>query len=169
MKRVNVKLLLALVVIAVVAAGGVYFLRKFQVSRNAGGLAKLARQRLEEGKASEALQLFQRYVGLRPEDSEAFAEYAELLLQKTEVPEATRADLSRAYNVLEEAVRRNPTNAKLRARLAQFQLRIGRFADAREHLEVLRSSDLATTETAASTEADAAKDPHADLTKPSTM
>jgi tetratricopeptide (TPR) repeat protein len=168
-KRVNVKLLLALVATAVVAVGGVYFLRKFQVSRNAGGLAKMARQRLEEGKAAEALQIFQRYVGLRPEDSAAYAEYAELLLQKTEVPEATRADLSRAYNVLEEAVRRNPTNAKLRARLAQFQLRIGRFADAREHLEVLRGSDPATNAAAPSTEADAAKDPHADLTKPSTV
>ena len=169
MKRVNVKLLLALAVAIVAAVVGVYFLRRFQISRNAGGLVKMARQRLEEGKPVEALQILQRYVGLRPEDAAAYAEYAELLLQKTEVPDATRNDLSRAYNVLEDAVRRNPTNAKLRARLAQFQLRIGRFADAREHLEVLRGMDPAALDAASSTGAAGAKDPHADLTKPSTI
>ena len=168
-KRVNVKLLLALVASAIVAVVGVYFLRKFQISRNAGGLVKLARQRIEEGKPAEAMQILQRYVGLRPEDSEAYAEYAELLLQKTEVPEATRNDLSRAYNVLEDAVRRNPKNAKLRARLAQFQLRIGRFADAREHLEVLRGSDPPENEAAPPLDVDASKDQHANLTKPSTI
>ena len=166
MKRVNVKLLLTVVATVLVAVVGVYFLRRFQISRNAGGLVKLARQRVEEGKSAEALQILQRYVGLRPEDNEAYAEYAELLLQKTEVPEATRNDLSRAYNVLEDAARRSPTNAKLRARLAQFQLRIGRFADAREHLERLRSSDPAELTAAPSTGADAAT---ADLMKPNSI
>ena len=136
MKRVNLTLLLALTVTVVVAVVGTFFLRRFQILRNAGGLAKLARQRLDEGKSAEALLLFQRYVGLRPEDSTAFAEYAELMLRKTESSEVTRADLAKAYTVLEDAVRRNPKNDKLRARLAQFQLRVGRFADAREHLEV---------------------------------
>ena len=138
MKRVNLTLLLALTVTVVVAVVGIFFLRRFQILRNAGGLAKLARQRIDEGKSAEALLLFQRYVGLRPEDSTAFAEYAELMLRKTESSEVTRADLAKAYTVLEDAVRRNPKNDKLRARLAQFQLRVGRFADAREHLEVLR-------------------------------
>ena len=166
MKRVNVKLLLTVVATVLVAVVGVYFLRRFQISRNAGGLVKLARQRVEEGKSAEALQILQRYVGLRPEDNEAYAEYAELLLQKTEVPEATRNDLSRAYNVLEDAARRSPTNAKLRARLAQFQLRIGRFADAREHLERLRSGDPAEQPAAPSTGTDAAT---ADLMKPNSI
>jgi tetratricopeptide (TPR) repeat protein len=168
-KRVNVKLLLAVVAAVLVAVVGIYFLRRFQISRNAGGLVKLARQRVEEGKSAEALQILQRYVGLRPEDAEAYGEYAELLLQKTEVPEATRNDLSRAYNVLEDAVRRNPTNAKLRARLAQFQLRIGRFADAREHLERLCSNPPAEQAAASSTGTDAAAQPSADLMKPSTI
>ena len=169
MKRVNVKLLLALVAALIVTVGGVYFLRRFQIARNAGGLATQARQKAADGNLVEALQLLQRYIGLRPEDSEAYAEYAELLLQRTAVPEATRSDLSRAYNVLEDAVRRNPKNDKLRARLAQFQLRIGRFADAREHLEVLRSRDPAEAGPAAPAGSDDAKDPQADLAKPSTV
>jgi tetratricopeptide (TPR) repeat protein len=137
-KRVNLTLLLALTVAVGIAIVGTFFLRRFQIQRNAGGLAKLARQRLDEGKSGEALLLFQRYVGLRPEDSAAFAEYAELMLRKTESSDATRADLAKAYTVVEDAVRRNPTNDTLRAQLARFQLRVGRFADAREHLLVLR-------------------------------
>lgn len=158
MKRVNLTLLLTLTVAVVVAVVGIVVLRRFQILRNAGGLVPLARQRLEEGKAGEALQLFQRYVGLRPEDDAAFAEYASLLLRKTESPDVTRADLAKAYSVLEEAVRRNPQNDLLRARLAQFQLRVGRFADAREHLEVLRgrlAADAAEQPSAAEAGADA--------------
>jgi tetratricopeptide (TPR) repeat protein len=155
-KRVNLKLLLTLVAATVIAVVGVYFLRRFQITRNAGGLAKLARQRLDEGKPAEALLLFQRYVGLRPEDKEAYGEYAELLLRKTEGPEVTRADLARAYAVLEEAIRRDPANDALRARLARFQLRIGRFGDAREHLRVLREHVADGTIAAASAAAEPA-------------
>jgi len=168
-KRVNVKLLLALVAALAVTVGGIYFLRRFQIARNAGGLATQARQKAAEGKKAEALQLFQRYVGLRPEDSAAYAEYAELLLQRTDVPAATRNDLSNAYTVLETAVRGNPKNDKLRALLAQFQLRIGRFADAREHLEILRSRGPAEAGPSPPAGSDNEKDPQADIAKPTAV
>lgn len=138
MKRINLKLLLVLAAVAVLAVVAVYVVRRIQVNRNAGGLAKMARQRLEEGKAGEALKLLQRYVGLRPEDDEAYGTYADLILRKAESPDATRGDVSKAYGVAEEAIRRDPANDSLRARLANFQLKIGRYADAREHLGVLR-------------------------------
>jgi tetratricopeptide (TPR) repeat protein len=138
MKKVNLKLLMV-IVIAIMATGvGVVLLRRFQVSRNAGSLAKLARQRLDEGKPAEALAIYSRYLGLRPNDHEAFSEYARLLLGRASAPDATRADIARAYNGLEEAVRRNPESDDLRKDLAEFQLRIGRPGDAREHLGVLR-------------------------------
>lgn len=137
MKRVNLKLLVALVSLVVLGCLGTYFLHRYQVSRNAGGLAKLAREKLDEGKPDEALALFGRYLGYRRDDREALAEYSELLLDRAERPGSTRADLSRAYTLLEEAVRKNPGNHPLRRRLAEFQLRIGRFGDAREHLRVL--------------------------------
>jgi tetratricopeptide (TPR) repeat protein len=140
-KRVNMRLLLGLVASLAILAGGVYLLRRYQIQRNAGGLAKLARERLEEGKVSEAMSLFQRYLGLRPEDNEAYAEYAKLVLDRADSSDAKRDDIARAYNTLENAVRRNPTDDTLRARLAQFQLRIGRFTDAREHLDVLRGRE----------------------------
>lgn len=138
-KRVNLKLLLGLVVGVVICVAGVFGLHQYQVARNAGGLAKLARLRLAEGKVGEALGLFSRYLGMRPDDVEVQREYAELVLENTQGSNASQGDLQRAYNSLEEAVRRNPEDDALRLKLAEFQVRVGRFSDAREHLETLRS------------------------------
>ncbi|MFM9009503.1 MAG: tetratricopeptide repeat protein, partial [Planctomycetota bacterium] len=137
-KRINLKVLAILVATIVGLLVGVFMLRRFQVSRNAGNLAKLAKQRLEEGKPAEAVALSGRYLGLRPEDNEAYAAFAKLMLARAESPDATRNDLGRAYNTLEEALRRDPENDDLRRQLAKFQLRIGRASDAREHLDILR-------------------------------
>jgi len=137
MKQVNVRLVLILVTLFVGGVLGVYFLHRFQVTRNAGSLAKLARLRLSEGKNGEALNLFSRYVGYRPDDKETYAEFARLVLDRAESPGASRGDISRAYTILETAVRRNPEDDSLRQRLAGFQMRIGRFGDAREHLQIL--------------------------------
>ena len=138
MKRINLKFLLALLAISVGGIVGIYLLRRFQVTRNAGGLQKLAKMRLDEGRTAEAMAIYSRYIGLRPEDKEAYAEYAELMLDRARAPDATRQDMARAYNTVETAVRRNPENDELRRKLAEFQLRIGRAVDAREHLAVLR-------------------------------
>jgi tetratricopeptide (TPR) repeat protein len=138
-KRVNVRFLLLFLVGLAALAGATVALNRFQVMRNAGTLAKQARQRLEEGKQAEAMSLFARYLGMRPEDAEVHAEYAELVLERALAADATQGDLARAYNTLEEAVRRNPDKDPLRRKLAEFQLRIGRAVDAREHLDVLQS------------------------------
>lgn len=139
MRKVNLRLLLILVAVVVGGIVGVYALHRFQVTRNAGSLAKLAREKIAEGKNGEALNLFARYVAYRPDDKEAYAEYAGLVLDRAEGPGASRNDVARAYAVLETAVRRNPDDDALRQRLAAFQMRIGRFGDAREHLRVLRA------------------------------
>jgi tetratricopeptide (TPR) repeat protein len=151
-KRINLRLLLLLVGGTLAMLVAVFFLRRFQVTRNAGSLVTLARQRLADGKFIDALATYKRYVGLRPDDAAVFAEYAELLLELAESPSATRADIARAYTSLETAIRGNPDNAKLRARVVEFDLRVGRFTDAREHLLVLSEraarksvSDTSTT------------------------
>lgn len=139
MKRINLRFLAILVTVAVAASVGAFYLRRFQIARNAGSLEKLARQRQAEGKPAEAINLYGRYLGLRPGDDVAYAEYARLMLDRAEAPDATRTDLARAYNTLESAVRRNPADDELRRRLAEFQIRIGRAVDAREHLKVLQA------------------------------
>jgi len=73
MKRVNLRLLLILVAVVVCGGGAVLTLHRYQVTRNAGNLAKLARVRLAEGKATEALNLLGRYVAYRPEANAVYA------------------------------------------------------------------------------------------------
>jgi len=143
MRRVNFKFLLLLLISAAVIGGGLVFVRRWQVSRNAGGKLELARQNLSEGKTAQAMELLAQYVALRPQDSEAFTEYSKLLLGRATSADATRNDVARAFNALETAVRRNPTDDDLRRQLAEFQLRIGRGSDAREHLEVLEKRQAA--------------------------
>lgn len=138
MKRVNVRVLLILVATVAALGVGVVALNRYQVGRNAGSLAARAREKRADGKRDEALRLFAKYVGMRPDDAEAYSEFATLVLERAEAPGATRADLSRAYSALETAVRRDPGNDGLRMKLADFDVRIGRFNDAREHLDVLR-------------------------------
>ncbi|NBW96886.1 MAG: hypothetical protein EBR28_09190 [Planctomycetia bacterium] len=139
MKKVNLRFVLILVAAVVGGAIGIYAIHRVQVTRNAGGLVKLARAKLAEGKNGEALTLLSRYVAYRPDDAEAYAEFATLVLDRAESPGATRNDVARAYGVLEAAVRRNPGDDALRRKLASFQMRIGRFGDAREHLQLLRA------------------------------
>jgi tetratricopeptide (TPR) repeat protein len=138
-KRVNFKLLFGLLIGSLLLAGGLFGLNRYQVDRNAGGLAKLARQKLKDGKIQESVSLFNRYLGMRPDDVDVQREYAELVLEQTQGTRVSQADLQRAYNSLEEAVRRNPEDNELRLKLAEFQVRVGRVGDAREHLETLRS------------------------------
>jgi tetratricopeptide (TPR) repeat protein len=158
-RRINFKFLLILIVLVCVVAGAAFLVRRFQVSRNAGSKLEMARERLEEGKIADALFLFGQYVSLRPNDNAAFAEYSKLLLARATAPDATRNDVARAFNTLETAVRRNPDDDDLRQQLAEFQLRVGRATDAREHLTVLERrlaeppEEQASTETLAEREA----------------
>ncbi len=157
MKRVNFKLLFGLLVGVLMLAGGVAGLHRFQVDRNAGGLAKLARQKLKEGKVQESVGLFNRYLGMRPDDVEVQREYAELVLEQTQGTRVSQAELQRAFNSLEEAVRRNPEDDELRLKLAEFQVRVGRFGDAREHLDTLRSRQAEAAVGTAAVELDATR------------
>ena len=140
MRSLNVRLVLLLAVLAVGSLVGIFLLHRFQVNRNAGSLAKIARLRIKEGRRDEGINLLARYVNYRPGDREALAELAGLLLDKAETPNATRNDIGRAFTALESAVRKDPDNAALRRRLAEFDIKIGRFSDARQHLQILREA-----------------------------
>ena len=140
MRSLNVRLVLLLAVLAVGSLVGIFLLHRFQVNRNAGSLAKIARLRIKEGRRDEGINLLARYVNYRPDDREALSELAGLLLDKAETPNATRNDIGRAFTALESAVRKDPDNAALRRRLAEFDIKIGRFSDARQHLQILREA-----------------------------
>ncbi|NDC63086.1 MAG: hypothetical protein EBZ59_03675 [Planctomycetia bacterium] len=166
MKQVNRRLLIAIVLLSAAAVGSVYALHRFQLYRNAGGLAKLARLRLAEGRKTEALELFSRYVFFRPNDGEAHAELARLVLEETPLTEINRRDITRVYNVLESAVRKNPDDDELRERLAEFLLWMGRHGDAKNHLQLLLGKASLSDPPAAESDTSAGDESAEDAEKP---
>lgn len=147
-KRLRVGLLLGLLGGAVVMAVAVFAVHRFQVDRNAGGLASLAREKLEQGRTDEALGLFARYLSYRPDDGPTHAEFARLVVDKAERPGAKDRERRYAYNVLEVAVRKNPDDIPLRTRLAEWMLRFGRYGDAAAELTVIEERRTAADPTA---------------------
>lgn len=143
MKRVNLPLIGMFFVITASLALGGFFLQRYQVRRNAGNLISLARLRLSEGKVTEAISLYGRYVGFRPNDNAAYSEYAEAVLGRAQSQSATRNDMARAHATLETAVRKNPDDDALRGKLAKFELQVGLFTDSRDHLKLLHTKALA--------------------------
>jgi cytochrome c-type biogenesis protein CcmH/NrfG len=137
-KRLNVGLLMAVLAIAATTVIAITIVHRIQVSRNAGALASLARIKKSEGNSTDAIGLFSRYLSYRPDDAEAQAELARLLIDFAEQPTATKNNRLYAYAVLETAVRKNPDDLPLRQRLAEWMLRFGRFGDATRELNTLR-------------------------------
>lgn len=152
-KRVNLRLLLALVVTGVVGLCTLLGVWRFQRWRNAGSLVQLAHQAKEANRPLEAIALLQRYLAIRPGDDAIVAELADLTLRRAPAGELGRQDIANAYALAEAAVRRNPDNDALRGRLARFQMLVGQPANAREHLDVLAAKhplpDAVTVDSAA--------------------
>lgn len=139
MKKVNVRLMAVLLVVVLLTMVGVVVVHRLQLWRNAGGLAKLAAQRLADGRPDDALVLYSRYVAMRPDDGDAYAEFAKLVLARADRMRG-RQDLMAVYKVGEDAVRKKPDDRPLRMQLATFLLRAGNGSEARDHLLVLRNS-----------------------------
>jgi cellulose synthase operon protein C len=160
-KRLDVRVLVAVLAILATTLVAVALVHQFQVRRNAGALVRMARSKQQEGNSKEALGFFSRYLAYKPDDAEAQAEFARLIIEFAERPTATKEDRGYAYNVLETAVRKNPDDLLLRRRLAEWMIRFGRFGDASQELTVLRERIVAapaSTDAQAGTDAQAALD-----------
>jgi len=138
MKRFNVALLVGLLVVVLATMIGVVVVHRFQLWRNAGGMKRLAAQRLAEGRRDDALILYSRYMAMRPDDADAGAEYAKLVLDRAQAVRG-RVDLIATYKLAEDALRKKPDDRDLRFKLARFLLNAGNGAEARDHLLTLRS------------------------------
>ena len=129
MKTINVRFLGLLSLGIVTLAVGIYFLHGFQVRANANVFLNMAKKAVESGERREAIRNLHRYLGLAPKDVDALADLGMLL-----------ADVSahrRAHSVLEEVLRRDANRTEVRRRLVTVAIELGRFRDARVHLEKL--------------------------------
>lgn len=142
MRKVNVRLILLLATSIVGGLVGVFFLHRYQVVRNAHSILSQARDRVAEDRVDLAVGLYVRYVGLRPDDAEAQAELAKLLLKRAQAPTANRRDVLAAFEALEAAVRKSPEDEELREKLGSFLLRIGNATNAKQHFATIREARL---------------------------
>jgi tetratricopeptide (TPR) repeat protein len=104
-----------------------YFVHDIQTRRHATFFLDQARAAQAEGKPGEALNHYSTYLALAPQDHAARAEMGFML-----------ADLGanqEAFQTFETVLRQDPERSDVRRRTVAVAMAIGRFRDAREHLE----------------------------------
>ncbi len=137
MKRLNVKLLVILFVGVVVLSGAAFGLWVMNSSRTRDAL-KIEAQRFEkEGELDEALKYYGRYLRQVPDDAEAAGQYAMLLADWSEGPNAPRSANQLAFKELEKALRLDSSRDDIRRRLIKYTMARRRIADAVQHINVL--------------------------------
>ena len=138
LKKLNVKVLLALMVaVAVLGAGG-YLVYEVQTRRNASKLLAQADIAEKQKNASRAATILDRYLRYRPEDTNALARYG--LLQADHAiaaPGASDQENEAALLVLEQVLGRDPSRDDVRRRAIDLSLRLQRFPDAKAHIDFL--------------------------------
>ncbi len=136
MKRLNVKLAVWLIGITLVSVVGVHFLHGYQIERNADFLKRQAETALKNGKTEDAIKYYSQFLKYRDE-GESYSELARLVDEAANESDAKRRDWIRAYNVLEEAIRRHPDRNDIRRRLVEYTIQIRRIPDALGHIKQL--------------------------------
>lgn len=135
-KRLNVKPLILLLVVAAVVGVGGKFLHDFQVRRAATGYLESARNYLKQEKLTEAEKYLATYLGFRPDDDEALVEYAEL---RDKLTRGSTREKSQVLAIYGRALARGGSGKRdaFRRRAAELAIEVGDTSIAREHLRVL--------------------------------
>ena len=136
-RHLNIKVLALLLVLLLALGGGVYAIHKVQVRRDIANLLEQANRAEAKGDLDEAAKTLKRYLGFRFDDNENLVRYALLLDKQAETPEGSVA----AAMALEQAHRRVPGNRDVQRKAADRLMQLGRYDDARPHLEDLLGRD----------------------------
>ena len=140
-KTLNVRLLAILLGATLLGVAAIHGLHGFQVRRQAVFFLEQAREAREKGQFPQALNHFDQYLRLRPDDVEALEEFGLLEADVAKFEgslqhaESARTFYMRAYLTLEKLLRLAPRRDEARRRLVEVAVTIGRFSDAMEHLE----------------------------------
>jgi tetratricopeptide (TPR) repeat protein len=135
-RRLNLKFAACLLAGAVLLGGGVHFLHGFQVKRSAAALLRMAKRAEDQGRLKQKLIYLRLYLVHAPHDPDALADYGLTLERLDNSPKV----LNTAFEKLELAVGQDPGRKDLRRHLVDLAMRLKRFRDAVEHLNVLQKS-----------------------------
>jgi tetratricopeptide (TPR) repeat protein len=139
MRRLNVKLALWLLGITVFSVVGVHFLHGYQNNRNADFLKLQAETARKNDKIEDAINQYSQYLRHR-DDREGYQALSQLVVEVAKKPESSNLQKIRAYNVLEEAIRRHDDLDDVRSSLVDFTMMVRRFTDTQEHIRILREN-----------------------------
>ena len=137
--RVNQRFLIAFLVVVVGVGAGVHWLHSSRFDRSLSDVYARGLQAAERGDSKQALKLLAQYVALKPDDTQALAEYGLLLNRTTNSSETW----SRIYETFEQVLRQDPFVANavaIRYQLIEAAIYGRRYRDALVHLRVLRKS-----------------------------
>jgi hypothetical protein len=143
-KRVNLKAVGVLVVVAAAGGAGVYFLRGHQVRQNAHALTEEAAVAEKEGKTAEATDRLGQYLQLKPEDVEARAKLGLLEAKAAKTDKQKQAAYLTLSRVLQDGQRRTD----ILLELARLGLDLKRTQEVRTYLDDLRKAGHDTPEVA---------------------
>jgi len=144
--RFNYRLLFGVVGGSVFVAAVAFFLvHPWQVDRKASWFLERANQAFEENDLRVAYDYQYKYVRYRSEEEEARVKLANIAADISDLDDVTREEIGTALGVLDDTVRRT-SDAKLRRRLADMQIRIGRPQAALVHIQELLYEEPDNTE-----------------------
>jgi tetratricopeptide (TPR) repeat protein len=132
-RRPRLGLIALLLVGGALLGTGVHALHGYQVRRNSAVFLTHADRAEKEGNVTEAIDFLRRYVTLNPDDLPAVARLELLRASQADSPR----EMLQATFRLAAVLRKDPSRVEVRRKLAELQLRIGRYSDALEQLEGL--------------------------------
>lgn len=125
-------------------SGIVYGIHEFQMPSIAARVLNESRELAESGKVGEARARYADYLSMSPDNSDAYEEYADLVLASSDTIVTVRND-STALKLLDAAVQNGSTSDETKVRLIQSAMRLKKYSMAQR---MLRRIDLATLQSA---------------------
>ena len=132
-RRLNRKLLGWLLAVVAFLVSSSHFLHGYQVRRHADLWRRQAGAARDRGDLASCLEYLGRYLAFEPGDTDALLDYG-LALEKLSPSPRTHWQ---ALSTLEQVHTRRPTDPAVRRHLVRLMMSLGRFAEARGHLEEL--------------------------------
>ncbi len=132
-RKINLRAVAILLALGAILSTGAYFVRGWQIRRNAGAFLARADAAKEAKDTAKELGYLQFYLGQAPHDHEARARLALLFAEHAK----THGLRERAYYFLEAALRVLPDREDLRRQAIRTAGELRRHADAIHHLKVL--------------------------------
>lgn len=139
-RQLNVRLVVALVLCALLLPIAIQLAHLFQVTRSAKVMLFRAEKAMAEGKVDEAIRCYKYYVNYQPDDRAVFTRLAILSTDRARASRNRLRELWQAYPLLEQAAHHEPENADLARRLVDASLELGRLAAAVSYLDRLATA-----------------------------